>query len=83
MACMAGGVNIAMTEVDPDVASALSVVSICFSCVQIIVSLLVSVAVFVIWAHRSNIGRLMRGEENRFGRRGVKQAEPAPGEAQS
>jgi glycerol-3-phosphate acyltransferase PlsY len=22
---------------------------------------------FVIWAHRSNIGRLMRGEENRFG----------------
>jgi len=23
---------------------------------------------FVIWAHRSNIGRLLRGEENRFGR---------------
>lgn len=25
-------------------------------------------AVFVIWMHRSNIGRLLRGEENRFGR---------------
>jgi len=24
-------------------------------------------AAFVFWAHRSNIGRLMRGEENRFG----------------
>lgn len=28
-----------------------------------------ALAVFVIWAHRSNIGRLLRGEENRFGRR--------------
>ncbi len=27
-------------------------------------------AVVVIWAHRTNIGRLVRGEENRFGRRG-------------
>lgn len=27
----------------------------------------VVVALFVVWAHRSNIGRLMRGEENRFG----------------
>jgi glycerol-3-phosphate acyltransferase PlsY len=26
-----------------------------------------ALALFVIWAHRSNIGRLMRGEENRFG----------------
>lgn len=26
-------------------------------------------AVFVIWKHRSNIGRLLRGEENRFGRK--------------
>jgi glycerol-3-phosphate acyltransferase PlsY len=26
-------------------------------------------AAFVFWAHRSNIGRLMRGEENRFGKR--------------
>lgn len=26
-------------------------------------------AVFIIWKHRSNIGRLRRGEENRFGRR--------------
>jgi len=28
----------------------------------------VALATFVIWAHRSNIGRLIRGEENRFGR---------------
>lgn len=26
-------------------------------------------AAFVFWSHRSNIGRLMRGEENRFGER--------------
>lgn len=26
-----------------------------------------SLALFVIWAHRANIGRLLRGEENRFG----------------
>jgi len=29
-----------------------------------------ALASFVIWAHRGNIGRLRRGEENRFGRRG-------------
>lgn len=29
----------------------------------------VALAAFVIWAHRSNIRRLLRGEENRFGRR--------------
>jgi len=28
----------------------------------------VALAAFVIWAHRSNIGRILRGEENRFGR---------------
>lgn len=28
-----------------------------------------ALAIFVIWKHRSNIGRLMRGEENRFGRK--------------
>jgi glycerol-3-phosphate acyltransferase PlsY len=28
------------------------------------------VAVFVFWTHRSNIGRLRRGEEHRFGRQG-------------
>jgi glycerol-3-phosphate acyltransferase PlsY len=27
------------------------------------------VAVFVVWTHRSNLGRLARGEEHRFGRR--------------
>ena len=27
-------------------------------------------AVFVFWAHRSNVRRLLRGEENRFGRKG-------------
>jgi len=35
-------------------------------------------AVVVVWAHRGNIGRLARGEENRFGRRG-RSAEAAPG----
>ncbi len=29
-----------------------------------------ALAAFVIWAHRSNIGRLLRGEENRFGSKG-------------
>lgn len=29
----------------------------------------VALAAVVIWAHRANIGRLARGEENRFGRR--------------
>ncbi|CAN5795544.1 glycerol-3-phosphate 1-O-acyltransferase PlsY [soil metagenome] len=28
------------------------------------------IAAFVFWTHRANIGRLRRGEENRFGRRG-------------
>ena len=28
----------------------------------------IALAVFVIWAHRANVGRLMRGEEHRFGR---------------
>ncbi len=30
----------------------------------------VALAAFVIWAHRSNIRRLLRGEERRFGRAG-------------
>ena len=29
-----------------------------------------ALATFVVWAHRVNVGRLARGEENRFGRRG-------------
>ena len=29
----------------------------------------VGVAAFVFWTHRANIGRLRRGEENRFGKR--------------
>jgi glycerol-3-phosphate acyltransferase PlsY len=33
-----------------------------------IVSLII--ATFVFWTHRANIGRLRRGEENRFGKRG-------------
>ena len=28
------------------------------------------IALFVFWTHRANIGRLRRGEENRFGKRG-------------
>lgn len=34
-------------------------------------------AVFVVWKHRANIGRLMRGEENRFRRGKVEDAEAA------
>lgn len=34
----------------------------------------VAVALFVFWSHRANIGRLRRGEESRFGRRGTKNA---------
>jgi len=30
----------------------------------------VLLAAFVVWAHRGNVGRLIRGEENRFGKRG-------------
>ncbi len=30
----------------------------------------VLIAAFVFWTHRANIGRLRRGEENRFGKRG-------------
>lgn len=29
----------------------------------------VALAAFVVWAHRANVGRLLRGEENRFGRK--------------
>ena len=32
------------------------------------------VATFVFWTHRANIGRLRRGEENRFGKRGARGA---------
>lgn len=35
-----------------------------------------ALAVFVIWKHRSNIRRLLRGEENRFGRKAP--ADPPP-----
>ncbi|GAC1516868.1 MAG: glycerol-3-phosphate 1-O-acyltransferase PlsY [Gemmatimonadaceae bacterium] len=36
------------------------------------------VTAFVFWTHRANIGRLRRGEEHRFGRRGTKAADAAP-----
>ena len=36
----------------------------------------VALGIFVVWAHRSNVGRLMRGEEKRFSR-----ADPTGGEA--
>jgi glycerol-3-phosphate acyltransferase PlsY len=38
----------------------------------------IALAVVVIWAHRANIGRLLRGEENRFGHR-RRPAEPPAG----
>jgi glycerol-3-phosphate acyltransferase PlsY len=34
------------------------------------------VAAFVFWTHRANIGRLRRGEEHRFGKRGRVRGEP-------
>ena len=44
-----------------------------------------ALAAFVIWKHRGNIRRLVRGEENRFARRGSRRGqagpEPGPGEA--
>lgn len=49
LACMASGTNIAMAQADSDVAQALSVVSICFSCLQIIVSLVVSAIMPAAW----------------------------------
>jgi glycerol-3-phosphate acyltransferase PlsY len=33
-----------------------------------LIAFTLGLAVFVFWAHRSNIRRLLRGEENRFGR---------------
>ncbi len=40
-----------------------------------------ALAAFVFWAHRSNIGRLLRGEENRFGqKKGTREAAPGAGE---
>ena len=40
-----------------------------------VISLLV--AVFVFWTHRANIARLRRGEEHRFGKKGVPAKRPA------
>ena len=37
-----------------------------------------AISVFVAWSHRSNIGRLLRGEENSF-RRGAPEPAPEPG----
>ena len=37
----------------------------------------VGVALFVFWTHRANIARLRRGEEHRFGKRGVPAKTPA------
>lgn len=34
------------------------------------------IALFVFWTHRANIGRLRRGEEHRFGKRGRVRSEP-------
>ena len=34
---------------------------------NLLVGFTAALAAFVIWAHRSNVRRLLRGEENRFG----------------
>lgn len=49
LACMSGGLNAAMTQADTDVAQALSIASVCFSCLQIIVSLVVSAIMPAAW----------------------------------
>jgi glycerol-3-phosphate acyltransferase PlsY len=36
-----------------------------------VLAISILVAIFVFWTHRSNIGRLRRGEEHRFGKRGA------------
>jgi glycerol-3-phosphate acyltransferase PlsY len=41
----------------------------------------VALAAFVFWAHRANIGRLMRGEENRFGKKRAPRPEEETGTA--
>jgi hypothetical protein len=59
LACMAGGVNIAMAQADSDVAQALSILSVCFSCLQIVVSLVVSAimpAAFIRYAQYDTFG---------------------------
>lgn len=38
---------------------------------SVVVGFSAILATFVIWAHRSNIRRILRGEENRFGSRGA------------
>jgi len=43
----------------------------------------IGLAAVVVWAHRANIARLVRGEENRFGKRGRAVADTSPpGEAE-
>jgi acyl phosphate:glycerol-3-phosphate acyltransferase len=37
---------------------------------NVVLAFTVALAAFVIWAHRANLGRLRRGEENRIGRGG-------------
>lgn len=48
-----------------------------------LIAFTLGLAVFVFWAHRSNVRRLLRGEENRFGRKGKasgEEEEPRVGE---
>jgi len=49
LACIAGGLNAGMAQADADVAQALSIVAICLSCLQIVVSLLVSAIMPAAW----------------------------------
>jgi len=42
LACLAAGVNIGMAEADPDMAQVLGIASACFSCLQIVLSILIS-----------------------------------------
>lgn len=44
-----------------------------------IFGLCIAVAVFIVFAHRANVGRLLRGEENRFSRNGERKEGEAGG----
>jgi hypothetical protein len=49
LACLSGGINAAMTQADSDMAQALTIVSVCFSCLQFVVSLVVGAIMPAAW----------------------------------
>lgn len=49
LACLSGGINAAMTQADSDMAQALTIVSVCFSCLQFVASLVVGAIMPAAW----------------------------------